>query len=169
MENAWIYKKNLDNTSRYILGTVGENPLICIGVNPSTAKPENLDPTLKSVARIAAHNGNDSWIMLNLYPQRAVNPDHMDLEANQELIYENYKHIQEFAENYNQKEIWVAWGTLIAKRNYLKECAEEIYTLLNRSKFICFGDCTKDGHPHHPLYLSANSPKHSFDFEGYLL
>lgn len=73
----WIYEKNSDNTSRYVLGTVGTNPLICIGVNPSTAEPGNLDNTLKSVTRICEANGYDSWIMLNLYPQRATNPNEM--------------------------------------------------------------------------------------------
>ena len=38
---------------RYILGTAGKKPLITIGINPSTAEPDNLDNTLKSVERIA--------------------------------------------------------------------------------------------------------------------
>ena len=38
-------------------GDPGENPLICIGINPSTAAPGDLDNTLKSVERIAAGTG----------------------------------------------------------------------------------------------------------------
>lgn len=53
----WIYTNNKDNTERYSLGTVGEKPLICFGINPSTAEPNNLDNTLKSVSRIAKANG----------------------------------------------------------------------------------------------------------------
>ncbi len=30
---------------RFILGEAGENPLVCIGVNPSTAEPDKLDNT----------------------------------------------------------------------------------------------------------------------------
>ncbi|WP_416386030.1 DUF1643 domain-containing protein [Anaerocolumna aminovalerica] len=43
----WIYEIDEENIIRYVLGTVGENPLICFGLNPSTAEPDFLDPTLK--------------------------------------------------------------------------------------------------------------------------
>ena len=49
----WLYVPNRYGEYRYILGTRGEHPLICIGVNPSTAAPGDLDPTLKSVERVA--------------------------------------------------------------------------------------------------------------------
>ena len=49
----WLYAPCLYSEYRYILGTRGEKPLICIGINPSTAKPDALDNTLKSVERIA--------------------------------------------------------------------------------------------------------------------
>ena len=73
----WIYVPDFYTEYRYILGTRGENPLICIGINPSTAEPDNLDNTLKSVSRIAGGNGFDSWIMFNVYAQRATRPDDM--------------------------------------------------------------------------------------------
>ena len=53
----WLYVPDFYTEYRYILGTRGENPLICIGINPSTAAPDALENTLKSVARIAAGNG----------------------------------------------------------------------------------------------------------------
>jgi len=71
----WIYENNKDNTCRFVLGTVGKNLLVCIGVNPSTAEPDKLDNTLKSVARISEANGFDSCIMINVCPQRATNQD----------------------------------------------------------------------------------------------
>ena len=49
----WLYAPNFYSEYRYILGTRGKNPLICIGINPSTAKPDALDNTLKSVERIS--------------------------------------------------------------------------------------------------------------------
>ena len=61
----WIYAPNFYCDYRYILGTRGKNPLICIGINPSTAQPGDLDNTLKSVERIALGNGFDSFIMFN--------------------------------------------------------------------------------------------------------
>ena len=39
----WIYKNNTDNTCRYVLGILGDNPLICFGINPSTAEPKALE------------------------------------------------------------------------------------------------------------------------------
>ena len=74
----WLYVPNAYSEYRYILGTRGKNPLICVGINPSTAAPDDLDNTLKSVERIAIHNGYDSFIMFNVYAQRATSPDDME-------------------------------------------------------------------------------------------
>ena len=84
--NKWIYVPNEYVDYRYILGTRGENPLICIGINPSTAKPDDLDNTLKSVERTARFNGYDSFIMFNVYAQRATNPNDMD-SCNNEFLH----------------------------------------------------------------------------------
>ena len=47
--SRWLYVPNVYTEYRYILATRGERPLICVGVNPSTAAPGDLEPTLKSV------------------------------------------------------------------------------------------------------------------------
>jgi hypothetical protein len=83
----WIYSNSPDNKNRYILGEKGNNPLIVIGVNPSTAEPGNLDPTLRQVKARALSLGYDSWIMINLSAQRATDPDDM----NPELNFNNHK------------------------------------------------------------------------------
>ena len=80
--DKWLYVPNAYTEYRYILGTRGKNPLICIGINPSTAKPDDLDNTLKSVERTAAFNGYDSFIMFNVYAQRATDPSCMDCSLN---------------------------------------------------------------------------------------
>ena len=85
----WIYAPNFYSEYRYILGTRGCKPLICIGINPSTAKPDALDNTLKSVERIALGNGFDSFIMFNVYAQRATSPDDMEKVCNPLLHKEN--------------------------------------------------------------------------------
>ena len=66
----WLYVPNQYTEYRYILGTRGQKPLICVGINPSTAAPDALDNTLKSVERIALYNGYDSFLMFNVYAQR---------------------------------------------------------------------------------------------------
>ena len=62
----WLYVPCRYDEFRYILGTKGKKPLICIGINPSTARPDALDNTLKSVERTALFNGYDSFLMFNL-------------------------------------------------------------------------------------------------------
>ena len=118
---------------RYILGTRGENPLICIGINPSTAAPDALDNTLKSVARIAGGNGYDSWIMFNVYAQRATRPDDMDIEKNERLHKENMRAFEYILRTVSSAgyspAIWAAWGTIIEKRRYLPDCVRDMATL----------------------------------------
>ena len=85
----WLYVPPYYTEYRYILGTRGANPLICIGINPSTAQPGDLDNTLKSVERIALGNGYDSFTMFNVYPQRATDPNAMDTTFNRALHEQN--------------------------------------------------------------------------------
>ena len=85
----WYYEPHTYQPYRYVLGRVGRRPLVCIGINPSTAQPGALDPTLKSVERLANANGFDSWIMFNVYPQRATNPNDMDKTPDRTLCDEN--------------------------------------------------------------------------------
>ena len=74
----WYYEPHTYQPYRYVLGRVGRHPLVCIGINPSTAQPGALDPTLKSVERLANANDFDSWIMFNVYPQRATLKEMVD-------------------------------------------------------------------------------------------
>ena len=170
----WIYVPDFYTEYRYILGTRGRNPLICIGVNPSTAAPEDLDNTLKSVSRIAAGNGFDSWIMFNVYAQRATRPDDMDRERNERLHRENMKAfayiLSRVAANGVSPAIWAAWGTIIEKRPYLPDCVREMVALGQRygGHWLCAGKCSAKGHPHHPLYLRRDEVTRPFAVEDYL-
>ena len=106
----WLYAPNFYSEYRYILGTKGKNPLICIGINPSTAEPDNLDNTLKSVERIAHGNGFDSFIMFNVYAQRATNPDAMERQCNLTLHQENLKAFRYVLSISKTPTVWAAWG-----------------------------------------------------------
>ena len=48
----WLYVPNLYTEYRYILGTRGKKPLICVGINPSTAAPAFQHPLQNRVPRV---------------------------------------------------------------------------------------------------------------------
>lgn len=166
----WIYAPNFYSEYRYILGTRGKNPLICIGINPSTAKPDDLDNTLKSVERIALGNGFDSFIMFNVYAQRATNPDDMEKQCNLMLHKENMEAFRYVLSVSSQPAVWAAWGTIVEKRDYLTDCLKDMLALGEEygAKWYCAGAVSKKGHPHHPLYLRKDEKVKPFDIHTYL-
>ena len=166
----WLYAPNFYSEYRYILGTRGKNPLICIGINPSTAKPDDLDNTLKSVERIAHGNGFDSFIMFNVYAQRATNPDAMEKTCNHALHRENLEAFRYVLSISKEPTVWAAWGTIIEKRKYLPQCVRDMVALGQElgAKWVCAGKRSKKGHPHHPLYLRKDELIRDFDVESYL-
>ena len=170
----WLYVPDYYTEYRYILGVRGRDPLICIGVNPSTAEPENLDNTLKSVERIANFNGYQGWTMFNVYAQRATRPDYMDRELNETLHRENmraFEYILKSAADCGvSPAIWAAWGAVIEKRDYLPLCVRDMVILGNKygAHWLCAGKRSKAGHPHHPLYLKKDEKTVDFGVTEYL-
>jgi len=168
----WLYVPDFYSEYRYILGTRGRNPLIAIGINPSTAAPDDLDNTLKSVERIALGNGYDSFIMFNVYAQRATDPDAMEKELNLRLHEENMKAFEYVLSiSAERPSVWAAWGTIIKKRAYLPRCVGDMIAIGEKygAKWYTSGARSKvGGHPHHPLYLRKDSPLDEFDAAEYL-
>ncbi len=166
----WLYAPCFYSEYRYILGTRGKKPLICIGINPSTAQPGDLDNTLKSVERIALGNGFDSFIMFNVYAQRATNPDTMERVCNEALHRENMAAFRYVLSISQKPAVWAAWGTIIEKRDYLPRCLEEMVAIGQQygADWYCAGKCSKKGHPHHPLYLRKDEMLRPFDVAAYL-
>lgn len=167
-EYSWIYDTDSINSCRFSLGYCAKSPLLCIGVNPSTASPEKLDPTIQSVARIAKNNSYDGWIMINLYPQRSTNPNEMHKQLVTDIYQQNLYIIRSILSQYAISDIWAAWGTLITKRFFLTKCLADIYSITSKYNWITFGPTSKDGHPHHPLYLNSQALKSSFNITEYI-
>lgn len=165
----WLYEPHTYMPYRYVLGRPGKKPLVCIGINPSTAQPGALDPTLKSVERLAKHNGFDSWIMFNVYPQRATDPNDMDQEPDLELHKENLRWLKAML-NETEPTMWAAWGTLVEKRPYLPGMMRDMVELTREKQvpWVHIGKISKKGHPHHPLYLRKDAVPEPFDMDDYL-
>lgn len=168
--DSWLYIPDHYAEYRYLLGTKGANPLICIGINPSTAAPGALDNTLKSVERIAKGNGFDSFLMFNVYAQRATRPDDMERVCNSALHEENRKAFRYLLSLSETPAIWAAWGNIIEKRDYLMDCMQDFAAdgQAAGARWFTAGPLLKSGHPHHPLYLKAATPLQPFDIDAYL-
>ena len=156
--SQWLFVPNQYTEYRYILGTRGQQPLNSLG-------------TLKSVERVAKANGFDSFIMFNVYAQRATSPDDMERTCNPEMHRENMRAFA-YALSLNPRPVvWAAWGTIIEKRDYLWPCLEDMIALGREygAQWVTCGRRSKAGHPHHPLYLRADSVTEPFDPEAYVL
>jgi len=165
-----IYINNNDNSCRFALGTEGIKPLIVVGINPSTADDKNPDRTINRVKGFAEGNGYDSFIMLNLYPQRTPFPS--DLHSTMELSIhnQNLKTISDILALNNNATILAAWSEKIVVREYLKESLKAIFETTKKFNvnWINLGDLTKSGHPRHPLYASYSVALNNFDITNYI-
>ena len=168
--SRWLYVPNHYSEYRYILGTRGRKPLICMGINPSTAAPDALDPTLQSAQRIALSNGYDSFLMFNVYAQRATRPNDMERVCNEALHRANMEAFDYILSLSEQPAVWAAWGNIIEQRAYLKDCLADMIAIGERhgAQWYTAGRRSVKGHPHHPLYLRKDSTPEPFDVENYL-
>ena len=166
--SVWTYVHNGDNTARYLLGTQGQRTLVCFGINTSTAEPNKLDPTVTKVRNIALRNGYDSFMMMNVYPQRATDPNDLHGLSDPQMKADNEHHIAHFI-NGGTYDIVAAWGNLIDKRPYLYPNLQAIAQLpeLAQCNWFHLGTLTKGGHPRHPLYLRLDVSLNSFDITAY--
>ena len=166
----WLYVPNVYSEYRYILGTRGENPLICVGINPSTAGPDKLDPTVNSAKRIALSNGYDSFLMFNVYAQRATRPDDMEKSCNACLHQENRRAFAYLLSLSPRPAVWAAWGNIIEKRPYLMDCLRDFAHVGKAAgaRWLTAGPLLKSGHPHHPLYLRKDTALVDFALDAYL-
>jgi hypothetical protein len=164
----WIYEHTTDGSARFVLGTVGTNPLVCFGINPSTARPGVLDNTVTQVTKFAATNGFDSWIMLNIYPQISTDPRGMHHQYRPDLKAENERHIAQIV--HGRATLLAAWGNNIDRRPYLRTLLRDIIrvTTTTGSEWRSLGELTKAGNPWHPLYRSGTTPLVPFDMARYV-
>lgn len=165
-----IYINNTDNSCRFALGTEGIKPLIVIGINPSIANDKTADPTIRKVMGFAEGNGFDSFVMLNLYPQRTPYPADLHLNMDTSITNQNLKSISGLLEKFENPTVLAAWSERIIVRDYLKNCLKGIFETSKKYnvKWIKLGEFTKTGHPRHPLYAPYALALTDFIPENYM-
>lgn len=168
-QQQWVWERTSDGSARFVLGTVGLNPLVCFGINPSTAVPNALDRTVARVSRFAADNGYDSWTMLNVYPQISTDPKGIHQEYRPDLKVENEKQIIKAISD-RPRTLLAAWGGLVESRAYLPTLLRDIVQLTADAgcDWMSLGGPTKYGHPRHPLYVRGDTPFQGFSADRYL-
>ena len=147
-----------DNNKRFLLGKKGRDEMLAIGLNPSTANEDNLDPTSRNIQAIAQNNGCDGWWLVNLYPKRTSKPSKLPKTVNQVIAKENVDFIKELLKNGNNvSKILFCWGNHINDHAYLKKQADQIITFLKELDInpLCLGK-TLTGNPLHPAPMVVN-------------
>lgn len=126
-----------------------EASVMWIGLNPSTADENQLDPTLRRVRAFSAGWGFTSFVMTNLFAFRATDPRDM-MEEQDPVGPENDRHLLETARRCSL--VVAAWGV----HGVHLERARQVGRLLAGPNLVCLGT-TKDGHPRHPLYVAGDT------------
>jgi len=136
---------------RYTLWRICNHDLpmvLFIMLNPSTADENVDDATIRRCIGFAKAWGYGSLEVVNLFAYRATDPRQLKV-ANDPVGPDNDAYILREASRADR--IILAWGTngTLLGRN------RKVYSLVARYKPECI-DISLDGHPKHPLYLSAN-------------
>lgn len=138
------------------------NPLVCIGLNPSTADEKEDDPTIRRVIGFAQAWGHDGLLMLNLFAYRATDP--RDLFAAQrrcDVVGErNDEAIRANARGRRVLCAWGATGRLMNRDLQVMRILKDV-----EAETVCLGT-NKNRTPKHPLYLSASTKPIPFSMAG---
>ena len=166
-ETDWIYLGN--ENERYFLGKPGQKNLLIFGINPSTATPKKLDPTIKKICKIVNANGYDGWIMMNIYPQVTPNPEKLKFDS--QMFDKNFEMIESIFEKFDINNVWCAWGNLIdtTGKNFLRKSLKNIVEILKNFDltYLNYSELTAKGNPRHPLYVSLQDNFRYFDIKKY--
>ena len=152
-----IYNSDQNDQWRYTLGRSGARPLLVIGLNPSTATQEKLDPTVTRVEKVAQQCGFDGFVMLNLYPVRATKPQDLPSKADPVAYERNLETIEKVVAQYANPTLWAAWGETVVDRTYFLRARDTLHERLAQyqPQWRRFGELTATGHPRHPSRLNC--------------
>lgn len=150
-----IKPKQSNANYRYYLkymekGTLSTNTLYVVGLNPSTADMNTPDATMKRLFRLCVLNGYDSFVMFNLYPHRATEPNDMDKSVNNLEFNKNIDYIKKGLPQ--GATVLLCYGSNICKRSYLIDSLMKIRQIGEKKKvnWKCIGE-NEYGFPSHPI------------------
>lgn len=128
-----------------------------IGLNPSTALPEKLDPTVTRCERFAKDWGYDGFIMLNIFSYRATSPTDMKRAKDPTGDPVNIDAIRGVCQQAGRVVCcWGNHGVHLNRGNQVRDILQHDNIDLKH-----LGLC-KTGQPKHPLYLKATTKPISF-------
>jgi hypothetical protein len=135
---------------RYALWRIWDRslPLVMfVGLNPSKANEIAPDPTIKSVMRIAKHNGFGGIYMMNCFPYISTNPDDLKDHGNTAI---NDHWLYQFSSMCEC--VVFAWGAFKIVKATGRDI--EMRGMFKNAKCL---EILKDGSPKHPLYCKTTS------------
>ena len=135
---------------RYTLWRIWDEnkPLVMfIGLNPSTVNEHENDPTIRSVERIAIHNGYGGFYMMNCFPFISTDPNKLWDCSNTVKNEEWLMHVSERC-----SDIVFAWGNF----DIVKKLGIDfiLKTKFPKAKALRIN---KNGSPKHPLYCKSST------------
>lgn len=139
-----------DRKYRYALWRMWSlrQPLLLIGLNPSTANEISNDPTITRCMARAAKEGFGGLLMANLYAYVSTNPKVL-LGSDEFIGIEN--------DDYLKQMITLAKRTVCGWGSFDAAVKRSVVVLAMIKEPYCLG-VNKDGQPKHPLYIHYDAP-----------
>lgn len=144
-----------DRIYRYALSRTwdAEKPVaLFIGLNPSTADENKLDPTLRRVISFATRENCGGFVMGNLFAFRSTDPRGMK-QARDPVGPDNDAWLARLMANAELVICgWGSHGSFAQRSTHIRSLLRNV-----KDKVRCLG-LTASGEPRHPLYLPATTP-----------
>lgn len=148
-------KFNDDRSHRYMLireWDLTRDPILWIGLNPSTANEEEDDATIRRVIRFSQDWGYGVAVMMNLFTQVTPYPNELDI-FDVGATLQNRADLWHMSQNTHQTVC--CWGNF-------KQAQFEGRVIAERLKYpYCLGQ-NKNGSPKHPLYIRSDTKPKPF-------
>ncbi len=171
MNLTYVIEKFLyehDGNNRYVFGTFGDRPLICLGLNPSDANPKYSDSTFRNVSKIAFLYSYDSVIMLNIFLSLLTTGIS---EIDSKILDKNLKTIEKvisaFEKKNNEVDILCAWGSGVKRKNF-SEYFKKLWEILDKYNIKYFKIAGDEKHPRKPNRIKIEKVLTEFVLQTYL-